>query len=288
VATSSLHDVRKRYTRRGPWVLDGANLDLAPGTMTLVEGENGSGKSTLLLLAAGLTEPTRGRVQKPRRVAFVPERQPAAIRLTGTEYLTYLGQVRGANAQTVKARAAELVEALGVRPGPQVPVGQLSKGNRQKLLFAQAFLCPSDLIVLDEPLSGLGSEAVPAARAFITQARSDGAMILLTSHELGAGFPADRKVRLANSRLVEVAGDDQETFAKSSARRVRLAPSSGVEPPSLGRLPGVTAVARDRDGTWVVDVSMSCCDQLLARSISMGWSVVSVVPTPDQQGRSQS
>ncbi|HUC14593.1 MAG TPA: ABC transporter ATP-binding protein [Acidimicrobiales bacterium] len=288
VAASSLRNVRKRYTRHGPWILDGADMELAPATVTLVEGGNGSGKSTLLRLAAGLTEPTQGRVQKPRRVAFVPEHQPAAIRLTGEEYLGHLGRIRGAGVQAIKLRTAELCLSLGLRPGPEVPMDQLSKGNRQKLFFAQAFLCPSDLLVLDEPLSGLDSDAVPVAQALIAQARHDGAMILLTSHDLVTGFPTDRRVRVGNSQLVEVVTDDEETFSKATTRRVRLTPGSNVDPPSVASLPGVVAVGRATDGAQVVDVAVSCCDQLLASSIAMGWSIVSVGPTPEQQGPAQS
>ncbi len=291
MAALSLRDVRKRYTRRGPWVLDGADLELAPATVTLVEGGNGSGKSTLLRVAGGLTAPTQGTVHKPRTVAFVPERQPAAIRFTGEEYLAHLGRIRGSKAQAAIVRAAELCGDLGVRPGPHVPMDQLSKGNRQKLFFAQAFLCPSDLLVLDEPLSGLDSAAVPVARALMAQARSDGAMILLTSHDLDSTFQIDRRVRLVNSRLVElveVRRDDESSASKPSVRRVRLAPGSNMEPPSVASLPGVVAVSREADGARVVDVAVSCCDQLLTSSISMGWSVLSVWPGPEQQGPARS
>jgi ABC-type multidrug transport system ATPase subunit len=284
MVASSLRDVRKRYTRRGPWVIDGANLELAPATVTLVEGGNGSGKSTLLRLAAGLTGPTLGKVCKPNRTAFVPERQPAAIRLTGSEYLVHLGRIQGASAQAVSVRAAELCEILGLRPGPDIPMDQLSKGNRQKLFFAQAFLARNDLLVLDEPLSGLDSDAVPAAQALITQARSDGAMILLTSHELGTSFSADRRVRLTNSRLAEVTRNEKGMLPKPATRRVRLTPATDVEPSSIAGSPGVVAVGRERDGAWVVDVALSWCDQLLVSSISVGWSVVSVGPTPEQPG----
>jgi ABC-type multidrug transport system ATPase subunit len=161
---------------------------------------------------------------------------------------------------------------------------QLSKGNRQKLFFAQAFLARNDLLVLDEPLSGLDSDAVPAAQALITQARSDGAMILLTSHELGTSFSADRRVRLTNSRLAEVTRNEKGMLPKPATRRVRLTPATDVEPSSIAGSPGVVAVGRERDGAWVVDVALSWCDQLLVSSISVGWSVVSVGPTPEQPG----
>ncbi len=291
VAAFSLREVRKRYTRRGPWVLDGADLDLAPATVTLVEGGNGSGKSTLLRVAGGLTAPTEGTVRKPRTVAYVPERQPATIRLTGEEYLEHLGRIRGAKAQAAAVRAGELCGDLGVRPGPQIPMDQLSKGNRQKLFLAQAFLRPSDLLVLDEPLSGLDSAAVRVGRALMARAQNDGAMVLMTSHEIDNAFQIDRRVRLVNSRLVEVVevpGDEESTLAKPTVRRVRLAPGSNVEPPSVAGLPGVVAVGRDADGARVVDVAVSYCDQLLTSSISMGWSVLSVGPGPDQQGPARS
>ena len=141
VAALSLRDVRKRYTRRGPWVLDGANLELAPATVTLVEGGNGSGKSTLLRVAGGLTAPTEGTVQRPRTVAFVPERQPAAIRFTGKEYLAHLGRIRGSQSSSGNSASCRAVRGFRRPSRPSRPDGPVVEGQPP-----EALLCPGVLV----------------------------------------------------------------------------------------------------------------------------------------------
>jgi ABC-type glutathione transport system ATPase component len=91
----SLSDVRKRYGRRLPWVLRGIDLSLDAGTGKTVVGGNGSGKSTILRIAAGLARQTSGSVSRPANVGYVPERQPATIRMSGAEYIANMGRIRG-------------------------------------------------------------------------------------------------------------------------------------------------------------------------------------------------
>ena len=155
----SLRAVTKRYWRRGPWVLSGADLSLEGGSLTSIEGANGSGKSTLLRIAAGVTSPSGGTAVVPSKVGYVPERQAGRCKFSGAEYLTHMGRIRGLDPDRARRTGAELLTRLGVRPGPEVSWNDLSKGNRQKVVVAQAFLGRLDAVILDEPYSGLDDEA---------------------------------------------------------------------------------------------------------------------------------
>ncbi|MBK3524561.1 ATP-binding cassette domain-containing protein, partial [Streptomyces sp. MBT70] len=97
--------VGRRYGVRGPWVLRGVDLVVAPGTLVRIEGANGSGKSTLLRLLARLDAPSEGRVTGRPRTAYVPERFPSALPFTAVGYLTHLGTLHGLGRKAA-ARAA--------------------------------------------------------------------------------------------------------------------------------------------------------------------------------------
>jgi ABC-2 type transport system ATP-binding protein len=87
--------VRKRFSRRGPWVLDHVDLDIRSGSRSLIVGGNGSGKSTLLRVAAGVTHPTAGKVMAPDTIGYVPERLAGRSKLTGAEYVDHMGRDQG-------------------------------------------------------------------------------------------------------------------------------------------------------------------------------------------------
>ena len=94
----------------------------------------------------------------------MPERLPGRLRLTPRQYLAHMGRIRGAGPDQVAARADELLTRLALAPGPDVPIGTLSRGNAQKVALAQALLAPVRLLVLDEPYGGLTTRRWPRRR----------------------------------------------------------------------------------------------------------------------------
>lgn len=95
----------------------------------------------------------------PTPLAYVPEKLAARITFTGTDYLAHMGSIKGLDRAAIDARSRELFDRLDIRPGPEVAITSLSKGNRQKVVIVQAFLGPVGLLVLDEPFSGLDPTA---------------------------------------------------------------------------------------------------------------------------------
>ena len=199
-----LQAVTKRYSRRGRWVLRGVSLEAPPGTLHSIAGVNGSGKSTLLRIAAGLTSPSSGRALVPSRVGYVPECQPARLKFTAAEYLENLGRMRGMRTRAVVERGSELLERLGLQPNSDVPWETLSKGNRQKVLVAQAFLGPTDLVVLDEPYSGLDDRAVIALDELIAETLSRETALLISTHRTQDPHNSDHLWQLESAGLVEI------------------------------------------------------------------------------------
>lgn len=252
--------VRKRFSRRGRWVLDRVDLVLRPGTTTLVVGGNGSGKSTLLRILAGASEPTAGLVAgRPRAVGYVPERLPAQIRMTARQYVGHLARIRGMGADAAP-RADELFGRLGLSPGPDIPITALSKGNRQKVSLAQAFVAPVGLLVLDEPFSGLDE---PAAEALGELVAESGAAVVVSAHSPD-GLDADSTYRLTGGRLAA------HSRRPAQAMRVTLR----LLRPDAVSLDGLAGVIRlDADGGQVTVVTDDA-DALLRDALSGGWSLV--------------
>lgn len=163
-------------------MLRGIDLELQPGSRTVIVGGNGSGKSTLLRIGAGVSWPTDGTVLLPDRIGYVPERLAARTKFTGTEYLAHMGRIKGLDPRAVNTRSRELLQRHDLQPGPNEPIESLSKGNRQKLVLAQAFLRPVELLVLDEPFTGLDPIAHAALGELTNEAQSGGTAVLVSSH----------------------------------------------------------------------------------------------------------
>lgn len=198
VAEVRVERVCKRYSRSGRWVLDGIDATLPAGAVTLVVGGNGSGKTTLLRTVAGASTPSAGRVVRPRGpVGYVPERLPAELRMTARQYVRHMARLR--RLPDGAERAGSLFDRLGLRPGPDVPVGELSRGNSQKVALTQALLGPTAVLVLDEPYGGLDPTAAQALTALLLDARTARTAVVLSGHDpavfpgRGRGGPAVRR-----------------------------------------------------------------------------------------------
>jgi ABC-2 type transport system ATP-binding protein len=193
--------VAKRYSPWGRWVLRDVDLAVDEGSTTAIVGSNGSGKSTLLRILAGASAPTQGAARRAGPAALVPERLPSSMRMTASAYVGHLGRMRDVPAEEIHGRMHELFDRLRLSPGPEVPVGSLSKGNSQKVALTQALLAPVTLLVLDEPFSGLDEDTIREVASLLTRARDDGAAVVISGHRPGDLPAADRVLTVADGRL---------------------------------------------------------------------------------------
>ncbi|AGL14045.1 ATP/GTP binding protein NosF [Actinoplanes sp. N902-109] len=141
-------------------MLSGVTLAVEAGDRVHITGPNGSGKSTLLRVIAGVSRPSRGTVVgRPGVVGYVPDRFVAEGTMSSLAYLTHMGRMRGLRSRAAAHQARHLLDRLALAGGQRTPMRALSKGNAQKVALAQAVLVPPDLLVLDEPWSGLDAAA---------------------------------------------------------------------------------------------------------------------------------
>lgn len=277
---SSLSGITKRFSRKGPWVLNGIDLDLKSGSRTLIIGGNGSGKSTLLRIGARVSWPNDGVVKLPDSIGYVPERLAARTKFTGTEYLAHMGQIKGLTAGEIDARSRELLERLDLKPSPNVAIDSLSKGNRQKLVIAQAFLGPVELLVLDEPFSGLDPVAHAALGELTREAQSGGTAVLISSHHVFPEQVAQRQLRIHSGRLTEISHDETPGAPSAGVVEVVLVPTErALDRIQIASLPGVSHARLGQPrGILVLFTDRLQIDSVLTAAIAHGWSVRSVSP----------
>ena len=189
-----LRHVTKRFL--GIAAVDGVSFQARAGEVTGYLGPNGSGKSTTMKMITGLMEATAGeilfegqRIQRDliaykRRMGYVPEEPQLYAHLTGLEYLTMIGQLRGLPAKPTAERIDGLLRLFALHGDRHVPVSSYSKGMRQKVLLSAALLHNPDLILLDEPFSGLDVASTLVMRSLIGELAARGKVVLFSSHEL--------------------------------------------------------------------------------------------------------
>jgi ABC-2 type transport system ATP-binding protein len=189
-----LRGVTKRYT--GIPVVSDVSFTAAAGEVTGYLGPNGSGKSTTLKMITGLIEPSEGeilvegvpigrnKIAHKQRLGYVPEEPHLYPHLTGAEYLEMVGQLRGLPEKVVANKTDGFLRLLGLHGDRYVPISSYSKGMRQKILLAAALLHNPDLILLDEPFSGLDVNSALVLRGLIRELAGRGKVVLFSSHEL--------------------------------------------------------------------------------------------------------
>jgi ABC-2 type transport system ATP-binding protein len=189
-----LRNVSKRF----PAILavDGVSFQAKAGEITGYLGPNGSGKSTTMKMIAGLMGTTSGKIffdgqpiQRDlvgfkRRMGYVPEEPFLYSHLSGLEYLIMVSQLRELPAQRTAERIDGLLRLLSLHSDRHAPLSSYSKGMRQKILFSAAVLHNPDLILLDEPFSGLDVPTSLVLREVIRELAARGKVVLFSSHEL--------------------------------------------------------------------------------------------------------
>ncbi len=189
-----LRHVLKRF--RGIPAVDDVSFQARAGEITGYLGPNGSGKSTTMKIITGLIEPSAGEIffdGRPlrgnllgfkQRMGYVPEEPHLYSHLSGLEYLTMVGQLRDLPVQPTADRIDGLLRLLSLHGDRHATLSSYSKGMRQKVLLSAALLHNPDLILLDEPFSGLDVATSLILRSLIQELAACGKVVLFSSHEL--------------------------------------------------------------------------------------------------------
>ena len=192
--TLELRNVSKRFP--GVLAVDDVSFSAPAGEITGYLGQNGSGKSTTMKMIAGLIDIGSGEIlfsgesirrdliAHKQRTGYVPEEPHLYAHLSGLEYLTMVAQLRALPAKRTAERIDGLLRLLSLHADRHAPISAYSKGMRQKVLLAGALLHDPDLLLLDEPFSGLDVASTLILRGLIEQLALRGKVVLFSSHEL--------------------------------------------------------------------------------------------------------
>jgi ABC-2 type transport system ATP-binding protein len=172
------------------------NFTVHRGSILGLLGPNGSGKSTTVSMITSLLEPTTGRVffdgepidhaplEYKARIGYVPEEAHLYTYLTGPEYLELVGQLRGIGARILQEKIEAFMRIFGLEDDRYSQMSAYSKGMRQKILISAALLHDPQIIVLDEPNSGLDVTSSLVLRSLVQELAAAGKMIVYSSHVL--------------------------------------------------------------------------------------------------------
>jgi zinc transport system ATP-binding protein len=188
-----LQDVSFAYGH-GPLVLQDVELQVQRGEFVAIAGPNGGGKTTLVRIVVGLEQPTTGRVERlARKIGYLPQRAQAGLDapVTVRELVSsgrasrarLIGPLNNADRNVVR----HAIDRVGLTPQTDRRLSTLSGGQQQRAFIAKALAAEPELLVLDEPTTGVDVEAQEAIAALLGRLRDELAMtILYVSHEFGA------------------------------------------------------------------------------------------------------
>jgi ABC-2 type transport system ATP-binding protein len=178
------------------WAVDGISLDVQPGQVLALLGQNGAGKTTTVRMLTSVLAPTRGWariagydvVQSPEKVrasvGVLTEQHALYLRMTGSEYLDFYGKIYRLDAAARQKRGQAWMEYFGLVEVMKRPIGQYSKGMRQKLALARTLLHDPPVLLLDEPTSAMDPESAQLVRKAIASLRSEQRTIIICTHNL--------------------------------------------------------------------------------------------------------
>ena len=176
--------------------VDNVDLRVTAGQFFGFLGPNGAGKSTTIKMLTGLLTPTAGRMQLlgidfsrnpidiKRQIGVVPEGMGLFERLSGIEYLTFVGRMYGLDKLTTKQRSEELLEFMQLADRPKTMIADYSHGMQKKLALAAAVIHGPRILFLDEPFEGVDALAAGALKSLLGRMTERGVTIFLTSHVL--------------------------------------------------------------------------------------------------------
>jgi ABC-2 type transport system ATP-binding protein len=178
------------------WAVNGVNLEVNPGQVLALLGQNGSGKTTTVRMLTSVLTPTRGTariagfdvVKNPEQVralvGVLTEQHGLYLRMSASEYLDFFGKVYQLDAATRRKRNLEWMEYFGLAEVASQPIGQYSKGMRQKLALARTLIHEPPVLLLDEPTSAMDPESAQLVRNAIASLRNKERTIIICTHNL--------------------------------------------------------------------------------------------------------
>ncbi len=270
--------------------VDGVYLNVLPGQVLALLGQNGAGKTTTVRMLTSVLAPTRGwaRVagvdvtREPEKVrpmvGVLTEQHGLYLRMSGEEYLDFYGKVYSLDAATRRRRSQELLAYFGLAEAAKRPMGQYSKGMRQKIALARTLLHEPPVLLLDEPTSAMDPESARLVRQAIAGLRSANRAIIICTHNLVEAELLADKIAIIHRGRILMQGTVKELRFKLLGPAEYVMHVSGGWHKDLPDLPpGVTLTGEDESGPhFRVEDPQTGNRLLLGRFLEAGVNVISL------------
>jgi ABC-2 type transport system ATP-binding protein len=241
--------------------VDALSLRVPYGAMFGLLGPNGAGKTTTLRMIMNITAPDAGEIRilghpmdRPtqNRIGYLPEERGLYRKMKVIDQLYFLAAIKEVGRETAKTRIAGWLEKMELGPWLNKKVDELSKGMQQKVQFIATIVHDPDVLILDEPFSGLDPINVAIMRDYFLEFRQRGKTIIFCTHVLEqAEKLCDEICLMARSRKI-LEGSVKELKRRNSQGLLRL--EAGASLAEIGGLPGVASV-KAIDGSYVVGLA---------------------------------
>ena len=291
-----------------PAVID-ISFEVLRGEIVGFLGPNGGGKTTTMRVITGFTPPTEGVVTVSgydvvshsldvrRHIGYLPETVPLYLDMTVTDYLKYMGEIRGMNSAWVKDRLPLVIDMVKLGEYRNTLVGRLSKGYRQRTGIAQAILHEPDVLILDEPTIGIDPIQVVETRELISDLGREHTL-LLSSHILPEVSAICSRVLVINDGRI-VADDDPDALSEKlqHAERIEVGVRGAEAPAFISAMREISVVVdarsdqrasiiqraeRENFAPFIVDAqpNANAAEQVAKTVIDNGWGLSNLTPLP--------
>ncbi len=275
-----IRSVRKTYDDRV--VVNDVTFEVQPGEIFALLGPNGAGKTTLIRMITDIIKPDGGQIlmnghplagSGRARISYLPEERGLYRKVPVLDALSYIGELKDMGAAKSRAAAVALLEEFGLAAWAKKQVSALSKGMQQKVQLCSALIGDPELLILDEPFSGLDPVNVQILEDVLRRRRAAGTTVILSTHQMNkVEQQCDRALMINRGHMV-LYGTVRDIRRQYAEHAILL---EGGEVP--GGIPGVKAMERVNGGTKLSLERGAASDQVLRALLDRGVTVTSFAP----------
>lgn len=222
-----LENFSKKYSPKSDYAVEKVSLIVPDGRVTGLIGPNGSGKSTIMKALCGVHYGTEGKititpgeaVHPMDIIGYVPEQPALPPEMTVDSFLNYAGEIHGLSKEELKAAKAKVIETCNLEKFISKKIKTLSKGQKQRVSFAQALIHNPPNIILDEPMSGLDPAQILQMRQLI-QKLSETKAILMSTHILQEIYSLCSELYILNEGKIVAKGTEEDIIKNNNAENL--------------------------------------------------------------------
>jgi len=279
----------------GNTILDNISFSVKKGEVLGFLGPNGAGKSTTMKIITSFWQPTKGKIEVDgvdtaknsietrKKIGYLPETVPLYDDMRVYEYLKFVAEMRGLNKDEVKKRLKEVVELCGLKSAIRKPIEELSKGYRQRVGLAQAIMHNPDVLILDEPTTGLDPNQIAEIRDLIKKIGKEKTVIFST-HILSEVSATCDRIIIINKGKITGEGSPEELAKKAGSKEIIYVKIRGFKEDVLKKLNSIEKVSKveikDKESDKIYGYEIETKEGVDLREylsvlvINSGWSIL--------------